>query len=266
MRLAACSLQLAARLALAASCLLPAASYAADWQQAKGDHFIVYYASDTDFAKTALRKAETYYTHIADELGYPRVSNFWTWDKRAKIFIYPDEASFHTGTRSPEWMQGVANYRQRSISTFAGSPNFIDGILPHETTHLIFRDFVGFTGQVPLWIDEGVAQWQEPAKRALAKQVARYLVQNGLSTPLAQLTRTDIRKEKDEEAVRDFYMQSVSVVEFMVKRGGAAAFTGFCRGLRDGKPLENALASAYPTSIANLAKLETEWKKYAMQN
>ena len=252
-----------AALVLAFICLLPSAGYAQEWQQEKGDHFIVYYASDPNFAKKTVRQAEVYYGHIADEIGYPRYSNFWTWDNRVKIYLYPDEAAFHKGTDSPEWMKGVASYKQKAISTFAGCANFIDGILPHETTHLIFRDFVGFKGAVPLWIDEGIAQWEEPQKRALARKVARALVQKGMDRPLAELTRMDVRHERDEDTVRDFYMQAVSLVDYLVKTYGPQSFTEFCRELRDGKDFEDALRAAYPGVIETVNDLDTKWREYA---
>jgi hypothetical protein len=133
-------------------------------------------------------------------------------------------------------------------------------------THLIFRDFVGFKGEVPLWLDEGVAQWEEPAKRVYARQVAAYLVKENKAYSLAELTTMDIRGSKDEQAVHHFYMQSVSVVDFLVRTYGARTFTQFCRELRDGRTLAAALKAAYPESLSDLEKLEKAWGKYALSN
>ena len=60
----------------------------------KGDHFLVYFTKDEGFAKDVLNKSELYYNRISSDLGYARYSEFWTWDKRVKIYIYPDKDSF----------------------------------------------------------------------------------------------------------------------------------------------------------------------------
>ena len=164
--------------------LLSIVCFAQSWQEMRGDHFIVYYEKqDRAFAADTLRDAEYYYTDIATDLGYARYSNFWQWEKRVKIFIYPGQDSFLKATGQPSWSVGNANYATKSISSFSGSGEFLQSILPHEIAHLIFRDFVGFAGEVPLWLDEGVAQWQEKPKRQLVKYYVRTLYEKKLLIP-----------------------------------------------------------------------------------
>ena len=238
----------------------------AEWQELKGDHFIVYYRMDEKFAKNTLRLSEVYYNQIASDLGYPRYSNFWQWDNRVKIYLHPTRDEFLRASGQAEWSNGMASYTRKEIETFTASDGFLDGILPHEITHLIFRDFVGFKGEVPLWLDEGVAQWEEPKKRALAKPVALNLFQNNRQIPLKELTGIRDLATKDEQSVYYFYMQSICLVDFLIRRYGAPAFTDFCRQLRDGKNLEEALSFAYPGSLDSLELLEAKWKKYVTEN
>src|SRR3990167_5332979 len=160
---------------------------AQDWQQVKGDHFIVYYSKDAAMAKEVSKKAEIYYNKVATDLGYARHSNFWQWDKRVKIYLYATPEDFQKTTGQPAWSHGMASYMDKTIHAYETSEQFLESILPHEITHLIFRDFVGFEGQVPLWLDEGVAQWQEDAKRANARTFMRELVMNGDVFSIAKL-------------------------------------------------------------------------------
>lgn len=249
---------------LAGFCVLPHLLLAEPaWKELRGDHFIVYYVENDSFARDILDKAERYYDQIADDLGYPRYSNFWQWDKRVKLYVYATQDAFHQATGQPAWSHGMADYDDKVISSYNFSENFLDGLLPHEITHLIFRDFVGFKGEVPLWLDEGVAQWEEPAKRAASKTIARTLIRSGDALSLGRLTTVDIRDSQDKEDVDHFYMQAVSVVDFMIRKFGPQAFTGFCRALRDGKSIEEALRSAYPGRVQDLADLENQWKKEA---
>ena len=236
-------------------------AHAGEWEEEKGDHFLVYHQGNSGFAKEVKRQAEIYYDKIASDLGYPRHDNFWSWENRVKIYIHPTEDAFQKATGREAWTKGVAYYDEKKIVTYEWSEGFMDALLPHEMTHLVFRDFVGFKGEVPLWLDEGVAQWEEHRKRAIAREVALFLVKNAKHYPLEDLTRADVRGSQDEDAVRYFYMQSVSLVDFMIRRHGAQSFTVFCRGLKDGKTLDAALKSAYPNSIGDLKELEEKWKK-----
>jgi len=258
---------------------------AQDWEELGGEHFIVHFTGDEDFAKDALDKAEVYYRRIAAELGYPRYSDFWLWDNRVEIYIYPDHVSFLKATDQPEWSHGVADYKDKEIISYAWSENFVESLLPHEMAHLIFRDFVGFKGEIPLWLDEGVAQWAEEAKRDEMKQMVKNLYVENKLLLMKDLTTLDIRRYKEMDRVfirstimRDgnpgvlflstdqfistYYLQSVSLIGFLIEKYGSDRFAHFCRQLRDGKSLEEAFSFAYPVYIGSLEELDSKWREY----
>ncbi|MDD5729619.1 MAG: hypothetical protein PHN57_00610 [Candidatus Omnitrophica bacterium] len=260
-------------------------SFCQEWKELKGDHFLVYCEKDDDFAASVLNKAELYYQAIATDIGYPRYSEFWTWDKRVKIYIYPDHAAYVKAANCPEWSQGMADYNNKRILSYAFSKDFLDSILPHEMTHLIFRDFVGFKGEVPLWLDEGIAQWEETAKRAELKRFVKELYESDSLLSVSDMMRLDIRnmKQMDRLYIRSaltkkgtrsvlfldtsnllntYYAQSVSLVGFLIEKYGSDEFASFCRQLRDGKSLEDALVSVYPSHIRSLDDFEMRWREY----
>ena len=261
------------------------ASVAQEWQELKGEHFIAYFTQEQRFAKEALDKAEGYYRRIASDLGYPRYKEFWLWDKRVKIYIYANHASYIKTTGQPEWSQGMADYKNKQIASFAGSRGFLESILPHEIAHLIFRDFVGFVGEIPLWLDEGVAQWAEEAKRKDMKSMAKEFYEKDGLLSIEDMMKLDIRNIKDKNLVHirpartkkgdmavlflspdnlitTYYLQSVSLVDFLIEKYGSDRFAEFCRQLRDGKTLAGALRFAYPTYIRSLKELEDRWREY----
>lgn len=245
---------------------------AADWKEAKSEHFIVYFTSNIGkkFAKDVLRKAEKCYKRTADELGYQRYSKFWTWDNRVKIYIYRDHDSYIKATNQPEWSEGMADYTNKVVISYywENEKKFLDALLPHELGHLIFRDFIGFKGEAPLWLDEGVAQWQEKGKRKLARQKAKELLEQGRLSSLKKLfviNTPQLYQTRYDKSVHEFYVEAISLVDFLITRYGTDNFTKFCRQLRDGKSMNEALRFSYPKSMRSVDKLEKEWIKYIQE-
>jgi len=281
--------------------LISSFAYAQQYQEIKSEHFILFYnhAAETgnpkdsfgniieaeNFSKDVLRKAELYYERIAEDLGYQRTSGFWTWDNRVKVYLCPNHDEFVKFSNHPAWAGGAADYDTRTIMSYFGSKDFADTILPHEIAHLIFRDFVGFKGVIPLWLDEGVAQWTEETKRQKVKKLAQEMfLNNGLLTmndmmkfPINDITNeesvyirpTRTRTGEDgvlfltgDNFIAAYYVEAVSLVGFLIEKFGKAEFTNFCRALRDGKNVEEALTTVYSTYIRSLADFEKQWRAY----
>jgi hypothetical protein len=249
-----------ASVSLCLTTLAPAAE--SKWQELKLKHFIIHYAQDAAFAKRVGRKAESYYDSIMRDLGMARHDGFWLWDRRARIVIYPNHETFVKGTRAPSWAAGKAVASERLIATYRGSDEFLDSVLPHEMTHLIFNEFLGFEREVPLWLNEGVAQWEDQLNRKRTLAFVLRLHAGGKLMPLSELTRLDVRKVKARGQAATFYAQSVSLVGFLIEKYGSRRFRQFCGHLRDGKTLDEALRFTYPGQIRNIEALEQVWHRH----
>ncbi len=224
-----------------------------DWSTLKGKHFIVSFQDDAVFAAEVLRHAETYYDSIVKQLGFKRLDNFWLWERRAEIRIHRSRKSFAEQTGAPIWAVARASLRERMIDVCGANAALLRSRLPHEMAHLIFREYIGFKGEVPLWLDEGVAQWCEWG----ARQASIPYLQEWI--PLRDLTMMDVRKVDDSRLAHLFYAEAASLVRYLVTVHGRGKFTKLCRQLRDGKTLERALRFTYPQSISSMATLEREW-------
>jgi len=239
---------------------------AGDWKIRKGEHFLVYYVDNKKFAGEALSRAEKYYDKITTDLGYSRYDNFWHWDNRVKIYLYRTHEDFIRATGKNPWIYGTVKYHEKEIISYEWSAGFLDSLLPHEIAHLIFRDFVGFPAAggkgIPLWLDEGVAQWEEEARRAKSVEEVRKLIREKSYIPIAELMETDVRTKSDYELSRKFYAQAVTLVGCMIKEYGPSKFNLFCRQLRDGKSVNAALAFVYTNSIPDIGELEKKWLEY----
>ncbi|OGX24723.1 MAG: hypothetical protein A2787_01970 [Omnitrophica WOR_2 bacterium RIFCSPHIGHO2_01_FULL_48_9] len=248
------------------SILTAVPSHAEEWKEIKDKHFVVYYGSamSSEEAGRLLRQAEKYYDLIARQIGYARYSNFWTWEERVKIIIYDDQAAFMAKTGQPAWSKGYADrhpklFESKMIVTYRQEQEFFNGLLPHEISHLILHDFLGPQTSVPLWFDEGVAQLQEAEKRAVADRLLQRLVLEKKQLPLPVLMELDIRREKNSTKVTLFYVQSLSVIDFLLTQYGSDAFARLCRQMRDGKSFAEALRLAYGHSFDSVQQLEDKW-------
>jgi hypothetical protein len=87
-------------------------------------------------------------------------------------------------------------------------------------------------------------------------------MRDGRLALVADLSRTRPTDLKDPARVTVFYLQSAGLVGFMLEHGGSEAFRKFCGGLRDGKPMDDALRFTYPETLRSLEALDTAWKLY----
>ncbi|MFC1807267.1 hypothetical protein ACFL0T_02735 [Candidatus Omnitrophota bacterium] len=259
-----------------------------DWKEHGSTHFIICHTGDENRAKGIADKAERYYKNIAVDLGYPRYSDFWMWDDRVRVYLYPDKESYLREAEAQEWSEGTADYKKKEIYSFVDSQDFEDSVLPHEMAHLIFREFVGFTGEIPMWLDEGVAQWAEEAKRSEMKAMVKKYYKDEKLLMFSDMVKLDLSyigsKENKvrvhmkpsravdgkpivliistDELLTTYYLQSVSLIGFLVEKYGSQKFAELCRQLRDGKEVEDALRVSYPAVITSMDVLSDKWREY----
>jgi hypothetical protein len=227
------------------------------WQAKKSQHFIIYYQeAPEDFVDELITRAEDYYNGIVDNLGFRRM-DFWSWDNRAKIYLYNNADDFHNHTQRSEWAGAVVSVNNRTIKTFVGQQGFFDSILVHEMTHIIFREFIGAKVSLPLWIDEGVAGSQEQSNLRTRLQIAKGLVAKEQYIKLDKFSEI---YNLDNITPYVFYSQAASLIVFLIKEQGREGFLDFSRALRDGKDWEKAILSVY--NFSSLDEMEKEWKDF----
>lgn len=205
-----------------------------------------------------IEEAEQYYIQISQDLGLVRF-NFWLWENRAKFYIYNDADDYIKHTHQPAWSSAVVDHQKKIIKTYPQASGFFDSLMPHELGHIIFREFIGAKAQIPLWLEEGVASYQEKSKRLTADRIVRKAQVEDKFIPLKELPQINIRDTDDKELVGLFYAEAVSVVNFMISKFGRGRFSWFCRDLRDGKPFEERL---WRFNCRDISALNKKWVKY----
>ncbi len=234
---------------------------AAEWNEYKSAHFIVLYRdTPLSFVKSVADSAENYYREITMGLGFNREQN-WMSEHRAKIYVYEDDKDYVRNAQQYQWSHGAASVREKTIRTFPAAHGFFDSTLPHELGHIIFHEYIGFDVEIPLWFEEGVAMYQEKAKRVGAHDTVAKALKNGQFIPLTQLTNMRLYSDTPTEQVQLFYAESASVVYYLINELGEYRFVRLCRELKSGGNFMEALASSYGR-FASLDDLNRAWVNY----
>jgi len=203
----------------AAACALtagPAAGASSpSWREEKSEHFVIAYQNvPVSFVKEVVRSAEEHYRDTVTTLGFTRYKG-WTWDKRVKIVIY-DSQDAYVKSSHYGWSSGQVNPQTKEIATFPSESGFFDSLLPHELGHIIFREGVGFNDNIPLWLEEGVAMYQERARRFGADEGVRALIREDAYIPLEDLDQIGLRSGTDRATVHALYNEAASFVGFLI--------------------------------------------------
>lgn len=246
---------------LVSAYLNPATAEEDGWQKVQSRHFFIYYKdSPIDFVQNVNEAAESYYEDITRNLGFSRYEP-WSFDERAKIYIYSDQDDYINTAQQANWSHGVANAKEKVIRTFPSAHGFFDSTLPHELGHIIFREFVGFRADIPLWMDEGVAMYQEKAKRWGSTAAVGKALESKTFIPLGELSTMGLYRDTDRETIELFYAEAASAMYFLITEYGEHRFVSFCRELKDGAHFEDALQRNY-SRFDNMDGLNKAWVDY----
>lgn len=246
---------------LFAFAIMGSSACAAEWKELKRQHFIIYYKkAPYNFVNTVHQAAEEYYVEITRNLGFTRYKG-WSWDERAKIYIYDNKEDYVESGKQAKWSHGSAYPKDKTIRTFPSAHGFFDSILPHELGHIIFREFVGFKARIPAWFEEGVAMYQEKAQRWGSHDMVRKAIEEGTFKSLKELSITRLKHRTSKDLVTLFYAEAASVVNFMINELGDRRFVRLCRKLKDGGPFSWAIDSVY-SRLKNVDDLNDAWVKY----
>ena len=236
-----------------------------DWNIFKSTHYLVFYKqASEDLLNQLTQKAEEYYDEITNEFGFNRL-NFWTWDNRAKIYLFDTQQEYKNENSGLDWSSGLVTVGNKTIQSYLAAPGLLDNVLAHELAHIIFREMVGYNNPaVPLWLEEGVATFQE--KRSEDRLVKSYLagkIQANSFMGLSQLNSFNSMHAQNKQLINLFYLESYSLLSYLIQEFGKDKFVLFCQFLRDYKDLARALRFTY--SFDDLSEFESSWKAYILQ-
>jgi hypothetical protein len=229
------------------------------WQHGQTPHFVIHYERKIFAAKVA-RQAEYFYDFIGQDL----VSATDRTTNRSHIFIFRDEKDWKYFIQSNEiamewafaFVNGMTMYLQQAEN--AGSSA---GVLGHEMTHLVFNRY--YTGRLPVWLNEGTAEWYGEFAYSAFKGVkkSKRQVFRRISTvfPIPQLV-VMTAYPADQQAIHSFYETSKFLVGYLQLNYPPEKFGTFISDMAGGSGLELALQKNY--GINSIVDLESAFRKF----
>ncbi|MCF7886914.1 MAG: hypothetical protein K9L71_00680 [Candidatus Omnitrophica bacterium] len=240
-----------------------------DFKQLRSRNFIINYQEGVEksYLANIKQKAEDFYKKITQEFHLIR-DELWLWDNRAKIFIAKDKKEYLDNFNCPNWSTACVDYGAKKIYTYTGQKYFIS-ILAHELTHIIFREYIK-RQDLPLWLDEGMAVYIETkfsdSKYQGFSGHIKEMIKNNSFIPFKELTEINIKslREKSDSYVGAFYLQSFSLINFIIERYKRYRFSQFLWNFKSEPDLRKALSKTY-YQLKSLKDLEEKWKTYYLR-
>ncbi|MBI5835874.1 MAG: PD40 domain-containing protein [Candidatus Eisenbacteria bacterium] len=227
------------------------------WQVLQSPHFeVYYYEGGRRLAEDVVAIAERASVKLSRDLDH-RLS------KRVPILVYNSHNDFSQTNLTDEIMdESVGGFtealKNRVVIPFSGSYEELRHVVVHELTHAYMFDILyggsltSFFGSsnffnVPLWLAEGLAEWESLGMEPGAEQFLRDGIIHDYIVPLPY-----------EPGGYLVYKQGQSVMQFIHRRYGREKFAELVRRLRTFRGADRAVERTLGVSVK---KLSEDWIK-----
>ena len=218
-----------------------------DWKTIKGDVVRVHwYDGDRAFGERALRIGEREVEETAKLFGV-------TETEPVDFFIYADRDAFYDalgpGTRANVGGQANAEIRTlfANIAPSAIDDPWVENVVPHELVHLIFDTAVQNPYHFPpRWLNEGLATYLSVGLDAGDRAAVENAAGSGDLIPLDGL----VAQFPTGDGFGLAYSESVSAVDFLVRKHGQDTLVSMIRSYADGKTDDEAFEGAIGMDVA----------------
>ncbi|MFO0809436.1 MAG: peptidase MA family metallohydrolase [Gemmataceae bacterium] len=227
------------------------------WAKVQTTNFRVYHDQPQEFAEQVAKAAEAARATAMTKWG----GDGKAWSKPCDIYIHASAQDYAKATGKPATGPGHATLQmkdssveRRRVDLRADEPNTVSNVVPHEATHLVLADL--FDAPLPRWADEGMAVLAEP--RSHVDRYLRTLVSSwkqGKLVPLAQVLKQP--DYPDAAAITAFYVESVSLVDFLVEEKGPETLVAFLRDVQHNAGIDAAIKKHY--GFANGQEMQNRW-------
>ena len=224
-----------------------------DWKKLSGDDVIVLWHDKPDiFGKEVFEIAQKAINRekklFGSELSIP-----------IRIIIYNNQQEF-TDWHSValDWVGGEAfpdfGITTQIVTSRLPDPYWLNAVIPHELSHLyLYQAAHNPAAPIPVWLDEGIAQYNEFSEdhsESLVKDAAR----NNKLIPLTSLAAGF--GQHDEARIRLSYAEGLSAVKYLVNTYGEAGLARLLADYKKGLTTDEAFQDALGVSMG---RFQQDW-------
>jgi len=210
-----------------------------------------WYNGDEAFARDLLSAAQ-------GGLEFNETQSGLVADSPIDLYIFADTNDLQDAVLyEPSWTGGQAFPDQDIVILGISQSDLVWGrdAIVHELTHVLVGHLTfSCLGDVPTWLNEGLAVYSEGELDSSSQQQLDDAIQND-----TLLTVRSLSSGFSEVADKAYlsYSQSFSVTKFLVETYGQEKMTALLTSLRDGLTIDEALLQTYGFNVEGL---EDEWR------
>jgi hypothetical protein len=191
--------------------------------------------------------------------------HFSCWPKyKIVVLMYSAENFRKLRAEVPEWVAGQFDGKIRLPMPSNGLPaTTVRQILYHEYTHALIHELAA--GKCPLWLNEGLAEYEGRTQGAGTVDRLRAAHQEGRLIPWTELN-SYFSSSRSSDEVALAYEQSYSIVAYLVWRYSFWRFKRLLSAFAAGKEWEPAFADEFRTKPARLERQWLDWLPEFLRN
>ncbi len=223
-----------------------------DWQTVtSGLINLHWYSGDQAFAQDLLNAAVAGLELLKNDAGLQA-------DQPINLYIYANTADMQDAILyEPSWTGGMA-FPEHNIVIIGISQQDLEwgrSTITHELTHVLVGHFTfSCLGDVPTWLNEGLAVYSEGGLDASSKNQLDQAISSDQLLSVRSLSGAF--SEVPSKAYLS-YSESYSIVNFLIKTYGQDKMNSLLIALRDGATVDDALQGVYGFDIEGL---EDAWR------
>ncbi len=217
-----------------------------NFSEREGAHFVLRYEgrqAGFHFTSELLSTLDRQYGELQRELGFAP-------DSTITVILYTEQ-QFSEVTQAPSWADGLNDGKVRiPVRDLSGVTPRLEAVLRHEMTHSFIHSLTH--GRCPQWLNEGIAQMEEPRSSGAFAAALAQLFQEGRQAPLHYLEGSFMRLSPAQAQLA--YAESLAAAEYLRSTYGMFALRRMLELLNSGEEPEAALSHAVQVNYADFER------------
>ncbi len=219
------------------------------WQvEIAQDLDLYWHGLGTSLVKDLTKGVESKLSRIKLEVNIPE-------ERKPKVFVYPNSEELRSAVLfTQEWTGALAfwDYNIILIPVRPATLEWSKRTLAHEITHLLVREAVfGPFGDIPTWLNEGLAQYAEGDMDEYGRKILDEAIKED---KLLSVRSLGGGFPADPDRASLAYAQSNSLVSYLVNTYGWIKMRELLTVFKEGSTYDNALKKVYDFDTSGLEK------------